>query len=76
MQLTGYTELYLGKTLYQVDVNYRSKGSWNDNVYIAWESNKKQKTSFPISNEPKHNSTKTAYLVPGELQMFFQVVYS
>ena len=50
-----------------------SKGSWNDNVLIAWESNKKLKTSFPISDEHTHKSAETTYLVPGKLKMFFQV---
>ena len=39
-KILSFTELRQGEQIYCTDVNYQNQGSWNDNVIIAWESNK------------------------------------
>lgn len=72
-EMIGYTELKHGKRIYQVDGKYKTKGSWNDNVLVSWENNKKQKRGYASATDETEVDDLTNTLVPAEMKMCFQL---
>lgn len=73
VKMKGFTELKSGNKLYRADINYRSQGSWNDNVNVTWEYNKKTKRGNNTVNEESNTTAIATKLVPAELKMIFQI---
>ena len=71
--LHGFTELTKGEQIYRSDANYWNQGYWNDNVIIAWESNKRTKRTNDTIDDTLINDKLTTTNVPGKLIAMFQI---
>ena len=72
-QMYGFTELKKEGKMYRSDVNYRNQGHWNDNVVIAWESNKRPRLSPNASTNDGMSVNTDSTQVPCQLMCMFHI---